>query len=77
MRTLTAQRLKKRAEYEYKNREEIIKHLFEEAKAEAETLEALLTVPAEMMFEETPRRALEKYREDDEDSYFEQGVIER
>jgi hypothetical protein len=77
MRTLTAQRLKKQAEYEYKNHGEMMDRLFEEARAEAEKLETLLTVPAEMMFEETPRRVVEDYREDDEDSYFEQGIIER
>jgi hypothetical protein len=77
MRTLAAQRLKKQVEHEIKNRGEMLDHILEEAKAEAEKLSALLTAPAEMVSEETPRRTLEEYREDDEDSYFEKGVIER
>jgi hypothetical protein len=77
MRTLTAQRLKKQAEHELKSRGEMVDHLLEEAKAELEKLSALLTVPAEMVPEETPQRIFEEYREDNEDSYFEQGIIER
>ncbi len=77
MRTLQAQRLKKQAEYEYQHRQEIIEHLFEEAQAEAAKLEAMLTTPAEKMPRGEAQQAFEEYREDDEDSYFEQGVIER
>jgi hypothetical protein len=76
MRTLTAQRLKKQVEHELKNRREMLDHLWEEAKAETEKLSALLTAPAEMVPEETPQMIFEEYREDDEDSYFEKGVIE-
>jgi hypothetical protein len=77
MRTLTAQRLKKQVEHDLKNRGEMVDRLLEKARAEAEKLSALLTAPAEMMSKETPHRTLEEYREDNEDSYFEQGIIER
>ncbi len=55
MRTLTAQRLKKQAEQEYKNRGEMIDRPFEEARAEAKRLEDLLNAPVEMIIEETFR----------------------
>jgi hypothetical protein len=77
MKTLTAQRLKKQVEQELKNRGEMLDHLLGEARAEAEKLATLLTVPKEMAPEETPQRPFEEYREDNEDSYFEQGIIER
>ena len=77
MRTLTAQRLRKQTELENKNRAEMIKQLFEEARGEMKTLSGFMAVPEEIMPLESPRKALEKYREDDEDSYFEQGILER
>jgi len=77
MRTLTAQRLKRQAEYEYKHRQEIIEQLFQKAQAEAVKLAAMLNVPSEKMSQGVVKKAFEEYREDDEDSYFEQGVIER
>lgn len=77
MRTLKAQRLKKQNEYEYQHRGEIIEQLLEEAQAEAAKLEAMLTVPAEKMPRGEAKQTFEEYREDDEDSYFEQGLIER
>jgi hypothetical protein len=73
MKTLTAQRLQKKAAKELQSREEMLSHLFEEARAEAAKLSTLLTYPAE----KTPRQTFEEYREDNEDSYFEQGIIER
>ena len=77
MRTLTAQRLKKQTEYENKHRAGMIQKLFEEARAEMEKLSVFMAVQEEIIPVETPRKALEKYREDDEDSYFEQGILER
>jgi predicted DNA-binding protein len=77
MRTLIAQRLRKQTELENKNRAEMIRQLFEEARAEMETLSGLMDVPEGIMPLESPRKTLEKYREDDEDSYFEQGILER
>jgi hypothetical protein len=43
MRTLQAQRLKKRTEFEYKHHQEILEQIWEEADAEARKLEGLLT----------------------------------
>jgi hypothetical protein len=77
MKTLTAQRLKKRAENEYKNRGEMIEHILEQAQAEVEKLETLLTVPEDIFPRKDVRVVVEEYREDDEASYFEQGVMER
>jgi len=61
MKTLTAQRLKKQVEHEIKNRGEMLDHILEEARAEAEKLSALLTAPAEMVSEETPQRSWRRY----------------
>jgi hypothetical protein len=77
MRTLTAQRLKKQAENEYNKREEMIEHILKQAKAEVEKLETLLTVPEDIFPRKDVRVAVAEYREDGEDSYFEQGVMER
>jgi hypothetical protein len=77
MKTMTAQRLKKQVEHELKNRGEMLDHLFEEARAEAEKLATLLSPTADKGFDTIPRQTYEEYREDNEESYFEQGVIER
>jgi hypothetical protein len=77
MKTLTAQRLKKQAENEYKNRGEMIEHILEQAQAEVEKLETLLTVPEDISPRKDVRVVVAEYREDDEASYFEQGVMER
>lgn len=55
----------------------MIEHLWREARAEAAKLEDLLNVPPEKIPGGEVKKAFEEYREDDEDSYFEQGVIER
>jgi hypothetical protein len=77
MRTLTAQRLKKQAEKEYKKRGEMMERIFEEARAEMEKLAALLNLPEDKLPREEIKVEVEEYREDDEVSYFEQGFIER
>ena len=55
----------------------MLERIFEEATAEMEKLETLLTVPEDKFPREEIKVAVEEYREDDEDSYFEQGVTER
>ena len=42
-----------------------------------EKLETLLTVPEDIFPRKDVRVSVEEYREDDEASYFEQGVMER
>ena len=77
MKTLQAQRHKKKAAHEYKHRQEILEHIWEEAVAEAKKLEGLLTGDREAHRKETPKQVFEEYREDDERVYFEEGFIER
>jgi hypothetical protein len=77
MRTLQAQRLKKQAEYEYQHRPELLEQIFWEAEAEMEKLESLLAEPEEIILWEVGRQGYEEYKEDDEEVYFEQGMIER
>ena len=77
MKTLQAQRLKKQAAHEYRNRREILEQIWEEAKAEAKKLEGLLTGYPEANRKEAPQQVFEEYREDDEGVYFEAGFIER
>ena len=77
MKTLQAQRLKKQADYEYRHRQEILAEIWEEAGAEANKLEGLLTGYQEGNRKEAPKQVFEEYREDDEHVYFEEGFIER
>jgi hypothetical protein len=77
MRTLQAQRLKKQAEYEYRHRSEQLEQIFWEAEAEMEKLQSLLPESGEMIIWEVSQPIYEEYREDDEEVYFEQGMIER
>jgi len=77
MRTLQAQRLKKQAEYEYRHRSEQLDQIFREAEAEMVKLESLLVESGEIILWEAGRQGYEEYREDDEEVYFEQGMIER
>jgi hypothetical protein len=77
MRTLQAQRLKKQAENEYRHRPELLEQIFWEAEAEMEKLESLLGEPEEIILWEVGRQGYEEYKEDDEEVYFEQGMIER
>lgn len=76
MRTLQAQRLKKRTAYEYKHHQEILEQIREEARAEAKKLAGLLTGYRESYYKEGVKQVFEEYREDDEDVYFEKGFIE-
>jgi hypothetical protein len=77
MRTLVAQRLKKQVEQEYRRRAEVMDQILWEAGAEMAKLESLLSDFGEVIPQEFNRQAVEEYREDDGDVYFEQGVIER
>ncbi len=77
MRTLEAQRRKKKIEQEYRRRSEEMDQIFWEAEAEMAKLESLLKDFEEVIFPDFNRQAVEEYREDDEDVYFEQGMIER
>ena len=77
MRTLTAQRLKKQAEKEYHNREEMIAYILAQAQIEVKKVKTLLTVPEDILPRNDVRVAGAEYREDDEASYFEQGFMER
>ena len=77
MKTLQAQRHKKKAAHEYKHRQEILRQIREEAEAEAKKLEGLLTGYPEANRKEAPKQVFEEYREDDEGVYFEEGFIER
>jgi activator of 2-hydroxyglutaryl-CoA dehydratase len=76
MRTLQAQRLKKRTEFEYKHHQEILEQIWEEADAEARKLEGLLTGYQESNLREAFKQTFEEYREDDEAVYFEEGFVE-
>ena len=76
MRTLQAQRLKKRTSLEYKHRQDILEQIWEEAIAETKKLAGLLTGYREGYLRETFKQGFEEYREDDKDVYFEEGFIE-
>jgi len=77
MKTLQAQRHKKKTAHEYKHRREILAQIREAAVAEAKKLEGLLTGYREAHRKEAPKQIFEEYREDDEGVYFEEGFIER
>jgi hypothetical protein len=79
MRTLQAQRRKKQIEQEYRRCAEVMDQILWEAGAEMAKLESLLSdfEFEEVIFQEFNRQAVEEYREDDGDVYFEQGVMER
>jgi hypothetical protein len=79
MRTLEAQRRKKQIEQEYRRRAEVMDQILWEAGAEMAKLESFLSdfEFEEEIFQGFNRQAVEEYREDDGDVYFEQGVIER
>lgn len=76
MRTLQAQRLKKRTIFEYKHRQDILEQIWEEALEETKKLAGLLTGYRESYLGEAFKQEFEEYREDDEDVYFEEGFIE-
>ncbi len=76
MRTLQAQRLKKKTEYDYQHRQEIMDQIREEAGAEARKLEGLLTGYGNRHLKEAFTQVFEEYREEDEAAYFEAGFIE-
>jgi hypothetical protein len=76
MRTLQAQRLKKRTAFEHKHRQDILEQIWEEAIEETKKLAGLLTGHRESYLRETFKQGFEEYREDDKDVYFEEGFIE-
>ena len=76
MRTLQAQRLKKRTEHEYQHHQEILEQIWEEADAEAQKLAGLMTGYRDRNLKEAFQQVFEEYREDDEAAYFEAGFIE-
>ncbi len=77
LRTLTAQRLKKRRALEYQHRTELLEQFSEEAAAEMAKLGGLLAESGELIIEAGRRQDYEEYKEHDEAIYFEQGVNER
>jgi len=74
MKTLQAQRHKKKAAQEYKHRQEILEQIREDAEAEMRKLRGYLST-YDLKIER--QQAVEDYREDDERVYFEEGFIER
>lgn len=76
MKTLQAQRLKKRTEQEYKHRQEILDQIWEEADSEAKKLEGLLNGDREANYKEAFQQVFEEYREEDDAVYFEKGFVE-
>jgi len=76
MRTLQAQRLKKRTEHEHRHHREIVAQIREQAESEAQKLAGLLTGYRNSNHQEASRPRFEEYREDDEAVYFEKGFVE-
>ncbi len=76
MRTLQAQRLKKRMALEYKHRHDLLEQIREEAIAETKKLAGLLTGYQESYLREAFKQDFEEYREEDQEVYFEEGFIE-